>query len=69
MLGRIRNDQSLRDLARKVADWTVTSMQDPSGYFYFQRMPFMVNRTPTLHWGQATMLHALSSLLADEVQQ
>ena len=69
MLGRIRNDQSLRDLARKVADWTVAQMQDRSGYFYFQRMPFMVNRTPTLHWGQATMLHALASLLVDEVQQ
>jgi len=69
MLGRIRDDQSLRDLARKVADWTVARMQDPSGYFYFQRMPFMVNRTPTLHWGQATMLHALASLLVDEVQQ
>ena len=69
MLGRIRNDQSLRDLAHKVAHWTVTQMQDRSGYFYFQRMPFMVNRTPTLHWGQATMLHALASLLVDEVQQ
>jgi rhamnogalacturonyl hydrolase YesR len=69
MLGRIRNDQSLRDLANKVARWTVTRMQDRSGYFYFQRMPFMVNRTPTLHWGQATMLHALASLLVDEVQQ
>ena len=69
MLGRIRNDQSLRDLANKVANWTVTQMQDRSGYFYFQRMPFMVNRTPTLHWGQATMLHALASLLVEEVQQ
>ena len=66
MLGRIRNDQSLRDLARKVASWTVARMQDRSGYFYFQRLRFMVNRTPTLHWGQATMLHALACLLLDE---
>ena len=66
MLGRNRKDQSLRDLARKVASWTVHRMQDRSGYFYFQRLRFMVNRTPTLHWGQATMLHALACLLLDE---
>jgi rhamnogalacturonyl hydrolase YesR len=69
LLGRIRDDQSLRDLARKVADWTVSRMQDRSGYFYFQRMPYMVNRTPTLHWGQATMLHALASMLVEEGTQ
>ena len=65
-LGRVRNDRSLRDLACKVARWTVERMQDRSGYFYFQRLRFMVNRTPTLHWGQATMLHALACLLLDE---
>ena len=65
-LGRVRNDRSLRDLACKVAGWTVERMQDRSGYFYFQRLRFMVNRTPTLHWGQATMLHALACLLLDE---
>jgi hypothetical protein len=65
LLGRIRNDATIHAKARKVADWTVAHMQDPSGYFYFQRLPFMVNRTPTLHWGQATMLHALASLLLD----
>ena len=42
---------------------TIATMQDASGYFYFRRTPFAVNRTPTLHWGQATMLHALASLL------
>jgi len=66
LLWRIRRDPALRDLARKVAAWTVDHMQDRSGYFYFQRLPFMVNRTPTLHWGQATMLHALASLLLEE---
>lgn len=53
---------SLR-LAVKVAEWTIAKMQDPSGYFYYRRYNrFLVNKTPTLHWGQATMLCALAGL-------
>ena len=33
------------------------------GYFYYRRYsPWLVNKTPTLHWGQATMLSALAGL-------
>jgi polysaccharide biosynthesis protein VpsJ len=50
-------------LAVKVAEWTIAHMQDPSGYFYYRRYsPWLVNKTPTLHWGQATMLCALAGL-------
>ena len=50
-------------LALKVARWTITNMQDRSGYFYYRRYsPWIVNKTPTLHWGQATMLCALADL-------
>jgi len=50
-------------LARKIAQWTIRNMQDPSGYFYYRRYsPWLVNKTPTLHWGQATMLCALGGL-------
>jgi rhamnogalacturonyl hydrolase YesR len=50
-------------LALKVAQWTVAHMQDHSGYFYYRRYsPWLVNKTPTLHWGQATMLCALAGL-------
>jgi polysaccharide biosynthesis protein VpsJ len=53
---------SLR-LAIKVAQWTIRHMQDRSGYFYYRRYsPWLVNKTPTLHWGQATMLCALAGL-------
>jgi len=38
-------------------------MQDPSGYFYYRRYSRrIVNKTPTLHWGQATMMSALAGL-------
>jgi polysaccharide biosynthesis protein VpsJ len=39
------------------------NMQDSTGYFYYRRYsPWLVNKTPTLHWGQATMLSALAGL-------
>lgn len=50
-------------LALKVAQWTIKNMQDRSGYFYYRRYSrWVVNKTPTLHWGQATMLSALAGL-------
>lgn len=48
--------------ALNVADWTIANMQDKSGYFYYRKYPFMTNKTPTLHWGQATMFAALANL-------
>lgn len=57
-----RDPESL-ELALKVADWTIKHMQDSSGYFYYRRYSrWIVNKTPTLHWGQATMLCALAGL-------
>ena len=51
-------------LAERVAGWTIDNMQDATGYFYYRRYPLMVARIPMLHWGQATMFHALALLLA-----
>jgi polysaccharide biosynthesis protein VpsJ len=57
-----RDPESLA-LALKVADWTIKHMQDRTGYFYYRRYSrWVVNRTPTLHWGQATMFCALAGL-------
>lgn len=50
-------------LALKVAEWTLANMQDRDGYFYYRRYSrWLVNKTPTLHWGQATMVCALAGL-------
>jgi rhamnogalacturonyl hydrolase YesR len=57
-----RDSESI-PLALKVASWTIDNMQDRTGYFYYRRYGLgIVNRTPTLHWGQATMFCALSAL-------
>jgi hypothetical protein len=57
-----RDAESLA-LAQKVAKWTIDQMQDRTGYFYYRRYSrHLVNKTPTLHWGQATMLCSLAGL-------
>jgi len=59
---RDRDPESL-SLALRVAQWTIEHMQAPSGYFYYRRYSrWIVNKTPTLHWGQTTMFCALASL-------
>jgi hypothetical protein len=56
-------DPGSLSLALNVAKWTIDNMQDRTGYFYYRRYsPWLVNKTPTLHWGQATMLCALAGL-------
>jgi rhamnogalacturonyl hydrolase YesR len=59
------NDQDPGNLplALRVARWTIENMQDSTGYFYYRRYSTrLVNTTPTLHWGQATMLCSLAGL-------
>jgi polysaccharide biosynthesis protein VpsJ len=56
-------DPESLSLALNVANWTIDNMQDRTGYFYYRRYSsLLVNKTPTLHWGQATMLCALAAL-------
>lgn len=50
------------EVAAKVARWTIANMQDPTGYFYFRKYPLITNKTPTMHWGQATMFSAMATL-------
>jgi hypothetical protein len=57
-----RDPQNL-SLALSVAKWTIENMPDRTGYFYDRRhSPRLANKTPTLHWGQATVLCALAGL-------
>ena len=58
-----REDPNALQLAHEVAVWTIRHMQDRTGYFYYRRYSGnLVNKTPTLHWGQATMLCGLAAL-------
>ena len=57
-------DRSSKDLAQKVANWTIDNMQDPEGFFYYREYPLIKAKTPMLHWAQATTYKALTNLLA-----
>jgi len=57
------DDPKALALAEKVATWTIDHMQDKDGYFYYRNFGWAFNRTPLLHWGQATMFKALAHLL------
>jgi hypothetical protein len=55
------NGQGL-EAARRIADWTLSSMHHPAGYFFYLRYPWFTNRIPFIRWGQAWMLVALATL-------
>jgi hypothetical protein len=57
------DDVDALPLAMKVARWTIDNMQDATGYFYYRKYPLLTAKIPMLHWGQATMFHALAQLL------
>jgi len=50
------------DFASKIALWTIENMQDPTGYFYYQKGRYYKNKVPYMRWGQSWMLYALSRL-------
>ncbi len=56
-------DKKYLDMAKKVAKWTVENMQDESGYFYYRKYRFYINKTPYMRWGESTMLLALAHMM------
>ena len=66
LLARLLDPQILAG-AERVAAWSIEHLQEEDGHFAYQMWPGgLVNKTPMLHWGQATMLHALSCLACEE---
>jgi len=50
-------------MAELILQWTIANMQDPRGYFYYQKYPYITNKTSHIRWGQAWMFYALSVFL------
>jgi hypothetical protein len=48
---------------RKIADWTIANMQHPTGRFYYQKWPFLINKISYMRWNQAWMMLALTTLI------
>jgi len=57
------HDRETINSALKIDKWTIDKMQGRTGYFYYRRYSrWIVNKTQTLHWGQATMLYSLAGI-------
>jgi len=56
-------ERKLLDMAIKIARWTIENMQDESGYFYYRKYRFFVNKIPYMRWGESTILVALAHLM------
>jgi len=39
----------------------IENMQDETGYFYYRKGPFLINKIPYMRWSQAWAFHALTS--------
>jgi hypothetical protein len=50
-------------LALEVAAWTIANLQAKDGHFCYRSLRWTTVTTPMLHWGQATMVKALATLL------
>ena len=55
-LGRMNEYRCLID---KVINWTVNNMQDPEGFFYYQKKKYWTTKIPYMRWSQAWMAHSL----------
>jgi len=51
------------ELSKRIAQWTILSMQDRSGYFYFRIYITHKHKMPYMRWGEAPMFNALTFLL------
>lgn len=56
-------DESFLHFSEKIARWTVTHMQDKSGYFYYRKGRLWTNKIAYMRWAQAWMIKALSQLV------
>jgi hypothetical protein len=53
-----------KSMASRVVRWAIKELQDPAGFFYFQKHSLYTNKTPYIRWAQAWMLYALSLYLS-----
>ncbi|PKQ63100.1 delta-aminolevulinic acid dehydratase [Labilibaculum filiforme] len=54
-----------KELVDRVLRWTITKLQDQSGYFYFQAGKRRKNKIPYIRWAQAWMFLSLSNYLVE----
>lgn len=58
-----QTEANLDNILIKVLNWIIKNMQDPSGYFYYEKTPFITKKIAYVRWGQAWMARALSDII------
>ena len=53
-------DAGSLETANRIAAWAIDHMQDPAGYFYYQKTRWYTNKISYIRWSQAWMFYALS---------
>lgn len=56
-------DYKYLEKAETILSWTIKNMQDPEGFFYYQKYRFFTNKTPYIRWAQAWMFFAMTEYL------
>jgi hypothetical protein len=64
-LGKLTQNHSI---VKRVLLWTIENMQDPKGYFYYQKKKGYSSKIPYMRWAQAWMFYALSFYLVETKQ-
>lgn len=64
-LVKLQRFKQYASLAEKVLGWTIGHMQDPKGYFYYQKKKGISSRIPYMRWAQAWMFYSLSYYLKE----
>lgn len=54
-------------LAKNVIRWTISNMQDSSGYFYYQKKKFFSSKISYMRWSNAFMFRAISYYLKNKL--
>ena len=62
-LAKLKRFKKYEQLAEKVLQWTITNMQDPKGYFYYQKKKLWSSKVPYMRWAQAWMFYAMTYYL------
>lgn len=62
-LGKIRENN---EMLNKVLEWTISNMQDPKGFFYFQKKRHISSKIAYMRWAQAWMFYVLSTKIIND---
>jgi rhamnogalacturonyl hydrolase YesR len=64
-LFKFGNFKENKNLVDKVLNWTISNMQSPQGFFYYQKKKFITSKIPYIRWAQAWMFYAFSYYLLE----